>query len=97
MSKTVWLYVLLCRDDLLYVGIAQDVEVRFQKHLGGTGSFFTRLNKPLAIIGVQPFPSRSDARDAEIALKRCSHQQKLDWCDKWAWPDSSIPELGRMP
>jgi putative endonuclease len=85
MSRTVWLYVLLCRDDLLYVGIAQDVEVRFQKHLDGTGSFFTRLNKPLAIIGAQAFPNRADARDAEIALKKCTHQQKLEWAAAWSW------------
>lgn len=88
MNRTVWLYVLLCRDDLLYVGIAQDVRVRFQKHKDGTGSFFTRLNKPITIIGAQAFPSRAAARQAEIALKRCDHQRKLEWVDRWEWPDS---------
>ncbi len=85
MKNTVWLYLLLCRDDVLYVGIAQDVLVRFQRHKKGTASFFTRLNKPIAIIGVQPFPSRAEARQAEIALKRCGHQEKLEWAEQWAW------------
>ena len=74
-----WLYVLLCRGDRLYVGIAKDVEARFQLHATGKGAFFTRLNKPVRVLARVLHPSKSAALKAEYALK----QRKLE--EKWQW------------
>lgn len=93
MTKPVWLYVLLCRGDLLYVGIASNVQTRFARHKAGKGSFFTRLNRPICILGAQSFPNRSEARQAEIALKRCDFQRKLEWTEKWPW--SELPSADK--
>jgi putative endonuclease len=79
MSDSWWLYVLLCANDRLYVGIAKDVDLRFEAHRSGKGAFYTRLNAPLRILARQPQPSRSAALKAEYALKQLSRPQKLSW------------------
>lgn len=74
-----WLYVLLCANERLYIGIAKDVDVRFEIHCSGKGAFYTRLNAPVRILARQLQPSRSAALRAEYALKRLSKKQKLSW------------------
>ena len=74
-----WLYVLLCRGEKLYIGVAPDVEARFAKHSVGKGAFFTKLNPPQRVLAKRLYPSKSSAMKAEYALK----QVKL--AEKWAW------------
>lgn len=74
-----WLYVLLCANECLYIGIARDVDERFAVHCSGKGATFTRLNPPVRILARQPQPSRSAALKAEYALKQRTRQQKLAW------------------
>ncbi len=79
-SDTWWLYVLECRGKVLYTGIAKDVDARFEAHLNGTGAMFTRLNRPLRILGKASLKTRSAALRAEYALKQVSRADKLRWC-----------------
>lgn len=79
-SDTWWLYVLECQRGVLYTGIAKDVEARFEAHVNGTGAKFTRLNRPVRILGKAAVPTRSDALRAEYALKQLSRADKLRWC-----------------
>jgi putative endonuclease len=74
-----WLYVLLCENGRLYVGIAKDVEARFNAHCAGKGAMFTRLNAPRRILARAWQPSQSAALRAEYALKKLSREQKLAW------------------
>lgn len=74
-----WLYVLLCANDRLYVGIAKDVDARFAAHCAGKGAFYTRLNAPLRILARQHQPSRSAALKAEYALKQLDRTGKRAW------------------
>ena len=74
-----WVYVLLCQREMLYVGIAKDVEVRFKLHCAGRGAFFTRLNKPIQVLAQERHPSRSSALKAEYALKQRKREEKLAW------------------
>ena len=46
-----WFYVLECQGGVLYTGIAKDVDARFEAHVNGTGAIFTRLNRPVRILG----------------------------------------------
>ena len=75
-----WLYVLECHSGLLYTGIAKDVDARFAAHLDGKGAKFTRLNRPIAILGKAALPTRGQALRAEYALKQLSRADKLRWC-----------------
>ena len=79
MSDGWWLYLLLCQGDKLYVGIATDVEARLAMHCSGRGAYYTRLNRPVRILGREWHPSRSAALKAEYALKQRTPNQKLAW------------------
>ena len=74
-----WLYLLACKDGRTYAGVALDVEARFQVHLSGKGSKFTRANPPLMILGVQSFATKPEAMKAEYALKQLEKPEKLAW------------------
>ena len=74
-----FLYVLECRGGVLYTGIAKDVEARFQAHVKGTGAIFTRLNRPVRILGKVTVATRGEALRAEYAFKQLSRADKLRW------------------
>ena len=74
-----WLYVLLCANDRLYVGIAKDVDARFAIHCSGKGALYTRLIAPVRILARQVHSSRGAALRAEYALKQLSKEHKLSW------------------
>jgi putative endonuclease len=74
-----WLYLLACKDGRTYAGVAIDVHARFQLHLSGKASKFTRANPPLSILGAQMFVNRSAASKAEYALKQLEKHEKLAW------------------
>jgi putative endonuclease len=86
-AKVWWLYLLACADGRTYAGIALDVAGRFRAHAAGKGSKFTRANPPLRILGAQPFADRSQALQAEYALKRLEKPDKLRWAQRWTWAD----------
>jgi putative endonuclease len=77
-----WLYLLLCRDGRTYVGIALDVDARFELHATGKGSKFTRSNRPVKVLARQAFQSKSDALKAELALKRLNRIERLRWAQR---------------
>jgi putative endonuclease len=74
--------LLACKGDRAYAGIALDVHARFRLHVAGKGAKYTRANRPLSILGAQPFPSKSDALKAEYALKQLERPDKLRWARK---------------
>lgn len=78
-----WLYLLLCADGRTYVGIAVDVQKRFQLHETGKGAKFTRANRPVRVLGAQAFESRSAASKAEAALKKLDRDARLRWAREW--------------
>ena len=79
-SRPQWfLYVLECESGVLYTGIAKDVEARFAAHVRGKGAMFTRLNRPVRIVGTAPMATRSEALRAEYAFKQLSRAAKLQW------------------
>lgn len=83
-NATWWLYLLACKDGRTYAGIAIDVEARFRAHVSGKGSKFTRSNPPLRVLAAQSFDSKSEALQAEAALKKLKRDGKLAWAGRWA-------------
>jgi putative endonuclease len=69
---------------MLYTGIAKDVDARFAAHRSGKGAKFTRMNRPVAILGKVSLPNRGQALRAEYALKQLSRTDKLRWCVRHA-------------
>jgi putative endonuclease len=78
MSESIWyLYLIECEDGSLYTGITTDVERRYAEHAAGKGARYTRMKKPVRLLGFRQCGSRSAALKAEIALKRLQKPQKL--------------------
>ena len=75
---TTWVYFLLCDGDVVYTGVAKDPNARFEKHVAGAGARFTRMRKPIALIGALPFDTRSEALSKEYAFKQLPRQEKLE-------------------
>jgi putative endonuclease len=78
-EPTWYLYLIECRNGRLYAGIATDPQRRFAAHAARRGAMFTRINRPLRLLGCRPYPNRSLATKAEIDLKRLDRKGKLAW------------------
>ena len=88
-SEPTWyLYLLECCNGRLYTGIATDPQRRFADHLAGRGAMFTRINRPLRLLGWRPYPNRSLVTKAEISLKRRDRSGKLAWTSE----NAPVPE-----
>jgi putative endonuclease len=72
-----FVYVALCADGTLYVGIARNVIARIALHDAGRGARYTRGRGPLQTLAARRCKSMGDALRLEIALKRLTRHQKL--------------------
>jgi putative endonuclease len=72
-----FLYILLCQDSSLYIGITQDVASRMARHRDGTGSKFTRVHRPARLVYTEGPFSEEAAVQRERQLKRWSRPKKL--------------------
>jgi putative endonuclease len=79
MTQCWWLYLLVCRDGRTYAGITTNVEARFAAHSSGKGAKFTRSNPPVRVLGTQAFASKSEALEAEAALKKLNRPARMAW------------------
>ena len=71
-----YVYLILCRGNAIYTGIALDVAARYAKHLAGTGARFTRANPPCRLLVKLACPSQSVAGKLEAAIKRLPAAEK---------------------
>jgi putative endonuclease len=83
-TGTWFVYVLECTNGRLYTGITTDVEKRFAKHSTGKGAMFTRLNRPLRMLGATSCLNRSEASKLEWSIKTLKPQQKRALVLQWA-------------
>jgi putative endonuclease len=71
-----YLYILLCENNHLYIGISEDVQKRFDTHRSGYGAELTKKNKPIKIVYTERFDSLKEARKREIQIKKWSREKK---------------------
>ena len=71
-----FVYILRCRDNALYVGETNDVDLRVVRHNGGRGSRFTAQRLPVTLAFVEPHNSREAALAREKQLKRWTRAKK---------------------
>lgn len=92
-EKSYWVYILLCTNQSYYTGYTDNLEKRFQKHLMGKGSKYTRSFKPISI--AQSWEIKGDKSRAmrlERYIKKLSKDQKEQLVLE---PDSLINILSR--
>jgi len=70
------LYILRCKDNSLYTGIAKDLEKRLEMHRAGTGSKYVRAKSPFAVVYTEECKDRSSATKREIEIKKLSKFEK---------------------
>ena len=82
-------YMVRCKDDSLYVGIAQDVVERVKRHNWGVGPEFTARRRPVELVGSEPCGDSAAARKREKEVKGWSRSKKLVLTEKWLAEHSS--------
>ncbi len=77
MSMPTWfVYMVRCGDGSLYTGIAIDVVKRIALHNAGKGAKYTRARLPVVLVWSAAMKSATDARKAEVDVKRLSKKEK---------------------
>ena len=71
-------YLLICSDGSLYAGWTNDPERRLKAHNSGTASKYTRSRRPVEMVYLEEFETKSEAMKREAALKMMTREQKLE-------------------
>lgn len=71
------LYLLLCKGNVIYAGITNNVDKRYLAHCSGKGAKFTRSRPPLKLLCQAVVGNRSEAQSAEYAVKQLPRGKKL--------------------
>ena len=69
-------YIILCTDNSLYIGITIDVTRRFNQHAAGRGAKYFRGRQPEQLVYIEPGHNRSSATKREIDLKKLCREEK---------------------
>ncbi|AXG69993.1 GIY-YIG nuclease superfamily protein [Kordia sp. SMS9] len=76
--KTYYVYILKCKDDLLYVGMTNNLERRVNEHKSGFNrSCFTYQRRPVELIFHQDYNDAEQAIYFEKKIKKWSQKKKL--------------------
>jgi putative endonuclease len=75
-----FVYILKCRDNTLYTGYTTDVEKRCAVHNKGKGAKYTRPRRPVKVVHVEEFDTKSEALKREYAIKQMTRRQKEKLC-----------------
>lgn len=77
MTKKWYLYILLCADTSLYIGISPDISKRVLTHNAGKGAKYTKTRLPVKLVYQEELEDHSQALKRELALKKLSRPEKL--------------------
>ncbi len=90
-SEPCWLYFIECRSGAIYIGIARDVDARYNLHASGKGARYTRMDPPVRLIGARQFPNRTEAAREEIRLKQLTASEKWKLIETLFVPGKCAP------
>ena len=74
---TWYLYIVECRTEDLYVGIAKDIQERVERHNKGIACRYTQFRKPVKLIHTEKCGDYASAREREREVKKFSRAKKL--------------------
>ena len=75
-GKEWYFYIVRCKDNSLYSGIAIDVEDRVRAHNRGTGAKYTFARRPVTLVYSERLSNISEARKRESQVKGWSKTKK---------------------
>lgn len=76
IDKKYYVYIILTVTNKLYCGYTDNVEKRYKLHCEGKGAKFTKANKPLKLVYVKEFQSKTEAQKEEYRIKQLKREQK---------------------
>ena len=76
MLKPFFTDMLQCADGSYYTGSTDELEKRIAEHQNGEGCEWTRKRQPVEFVWRQEFPTRDEARAAELQIKKWSRAKK---------------------
>jgi predicted GIY-YIG superfamily endonuclease len=76
-STEVWfVYILQCKDNSYYIGVAKDLEDRVKKHNAGQGAIYTEIRRPVKLVYSEKQKDYASARKREAQLKGWRREKK---------------------
>lgn len=73
-----FIYIIRCKDDLLYTGITKDLKRRMREHNSGNGCRFTKYRAPVTLLHSEKAKTRSGALKREAQIKSLPRLKKLE-------------------
>jgi predicted GIY-YIG superfamily endonuclease len=71
-----WCYILRCADGKYYTGHTDDLERRIGEHMHGGFCKYTSRRLPVELAWAADFPTRYEALDSELRVKKWSRAKK---------------------
>lgn len=80
-----FVYIVRCSDASLYTGVTNNLEKRVAAHngQGKAGAKYTRVRRPVTLYYSESYETKSEALKREIAVKKLTHQQKLNLANQY--------------
>jgi len=72
------IYIIKCKDGLLYTGITNNLEQRIKAHNSGNGCKFTRCRIPVKLVYSEKSLNRSSASKREAEIKSLTREKKVE-------------------
>ncbi len=76
IDKKFYTYLILTENNTLYCGYTDDPKSRFEKHKSGLAAKYTRANKPVKMVYLREFSTKSEAMKEERRIKKLNRPQK---------------------
>jgi putative endonuclease len=70
-------YIIRCKDGLLYTGITSNLRRRIKAHNSGNGCRFTKYRTPVKLLYTEDCSGRSGALKREARIKQLTRKEKL--------------------
>jgi putative endonuclease len=75
-DRELYFYIVRCKDNSLYSGIAVNVEERVKAHNKGTGAKYTVSRRPVVLVYSERYSNLSGAMKRESQVKRWPKAKK---------------------
>jgi putative endonuclease len=92
MDREWFFYMLRCKDDSIYSGIALDVAERLKKHNNGTGARYTAVHRPAVLIYWERLNSVSTAMRRETQVKKLPRVKKEQLARRFFDMDANVQQ-----
>ncbi|WIV10641.1 GIY-YIG nuclease family protein [Proteiniborus sp. MB09-C3] len=75
-SEKAYVYMVRCKNNSLYTGWTTDLERRVKEHNNGTGSKYTRANRPVELVYFEEMKDKLEATKREYEIKQLPKAKK---------------------